>query len=243
MRGRTGGFTLLEAVIAMAVLATIIVSVFAIAAGAGEAYREGVSQAQVEGQDRRIVDLIANELAEARVTQVASDGCVLELQIPVEVGGSFYGAANQLNWGAQGNSGWTVRYSMVSHADPEVLDETSDRADYNGDNLIQDDFERVFLRRSILDALGNEVDGANLTRMALVPYPPDLTTGLRPVLNMDADDAAMLDPPFQRISSSGVPSATGSQVRIALWIQRTRDDGNRFVFGLTTKAFTRNMPE
>ncbi len=236
------GMTLIEVVIAIAVFAVVIVAILGALSEATETFRQGVSSVQVEEQPRRILDLLANELVEARLVQVSADGCLLAVQVPVEVGGTVYTAGNALNWGAEGQVGWSIRYAMVSHPTPQVLDEVADKVDYNGDLLIQDLFERVCLRRSVVNAVGVEVRGGNLSGLVLVPYPPDPVTGLRPLLNMDGDAGGVVDLPFQRVTGGGSPSPTGAQVRITVWVQRTRSDGHHFVSALATRAYLRNNP-
>lgn len=234
-------FSLLEVVIATAVLAVIIIAVLGMLTSSGETFREGMAWNDVEEQSGRILDMVSNELLDGRVQSISADGAVIEVQTPVELNGSAFGSGKQINWGANGQLGSAIRYAFVPLSPPVILDERADKLDHNGDLLIQDTFERVALRRSIVDSLGNEVNGANLTVHSLVPYPPDLVTGLRPVLNLDGDDAGTLDPPFQRVTGSGVASATGSQVRITLVIERIHTDGKRYVRSLSTRAYLRNV--
>lgn len=168
------GLTLVEVTVTLGLLAGLGTAIAATTGSATTVADLSIHQATVEGQLARLLAILRPELRSAGIRQSVGSpaaplqatpgrtGDVLQYQVPVQVGGSFYDFTNRhMNWGA----GKTINGWMELRFVPErLLDEAAfgvGGADLNGNGSRNDTGLRVgrIVRRALAADRVTQVGG------------------------------------------------------------------------------------
>ena len=155
-----GGFTLLEGMVVVAILAGVTLAAFALLfAGTREAETD-IPDAELTSVALTTIDTIARELRSAGNVSVSSDGSSITFQAPVEAGAGGVVSGTAIRWGAKfgliEQAGASITYAFVPNTAPgggeEQLSEAALRVNLNVNTELSPDTSDTYvmggLRRS-----------------------------------------------------------------------------------------------
>lgn len=228
------GFTLIEVLIAAAILSLMLAGVMTVLLVGQDSFNQGTITVYLESEATRILDWLTMDLPECRIESSPTDGnnhTSMTIQIPVEVGGAYWDAAGNIYWGASGNQGWTITYQFSSL---ETLDETVTQKDYNRDGDILDKFERGKMMKIIKDATDVTQESIDMGRNILVVFGD---------WDGDVDSDGVNDPIFLRLNSfNNEDIVNGNRIRINLWLIKEGSKGIYLIVNNRTDRTLLNPP-
>jgi hypothetical protein len=166
-RGRSGGFTLVEALGATVITFTIVAAAIQSAIGAGSGTELIRSSLFVRTDDalRRISDDL--ERADLDPLPGGGDRVAFELPIDADGNGSFYDAHDALEWGAVVNGKAVLgARTAFQFATDSTVDEATLGCDLNGDGDRLDRFDVGHLERVKPDGSVEPLTGATILQPA-----------------------------------------------------------------------------
>ncbi|NOZ21435.1 MAG: prepilin-type N-terminal cleavage/methylation domain-containing protein [Planctomycetes bacterium] len=214
------GFTLIEIIIATAIVAIMMVAVM-------ESFNTGQDICVLESANLAVQSSNTSCLAEmtrmlrqAQIIGISADGMSIRFKVPVDWdadGDVLDDATDELEWGANDQKGWSMEYSFfVAPTEAEKVvppfreaEEGGKGIDINRDGDLADNFERGVIVERFYDA----ADVVQSERQ-LTPY-----YVLTPLGNHggDVNSDGVADPLFQRVDATGQISGTGENIRISFF--------------------------
>lgn len=109
------GFTLIEVAIVLVIASLFIVAAMVFTRATDESYRTTAQSADITFNTRRALETLSNELRHTDLTHLTITTTnplfdLVEVQLPLKV------TAGTVVWGADGTSGWKVRYLVENGA-------------------------------------------------------------------------------------------------------------------------------
>jgi len=246
---RQRGFSLVEIIMVVAILALVMAAIFSLLLTASKNYQRGMALQDMLVLNDRAMTKMKKELIGARVSSTGFSGeggqdlttDYIEFQIPVDLDDgsgqllpvSINGPNVTVNWGAPtrlGNiTGYWIRYQFVTI---ETVSEAAHRIDYNADNDMTDNFLRGRIVRQVFDdEIANA--GRNLIEekvisgdYVFVRDPADGDDGDKAgsdgrMSRLDGRDTDTIDDPlFRVVDSNGEPVESGDRIRIDLFMAK-----------------------
>jgi prepilin-type N-terminal cleavage/methylation domain-containing protein len=245
---RQRGFSLVEIIMVVAILALVMAAIFSLLLTASKNYQRGMALQDMLVLNDRVMTKMKRELISAQVSDTGFSGIggqtgtnsYIEFQIPVDLDDgsgnmlpvTINGPTVTVNWGAptrQGNllDHW-IRYQFVTI---ETVSEAAHRIDYNADQDMTDNFLRGRIVRQVYDdeianprTLVEEKvisgDYVFVRDPADVPDGADAGNDGR-MSRLDGRDTDTHDDPlFRVVDSAGEPNASGDRIRIALFMAK-----------------------
>ncbi len=213
-----GGFTILELVIAGAVLSILLLMVFGIVSSAAGAYHWGMVTVRSQSTASNLIGLISTELVRARLlsVEVGEENCRISFQVPVDWDGDgdLLNSDGELEWGSLGQLGWMC---TLTFEQAKTLRESVDQQDYNRDGDRIDVFALGHLSKKYTDDLG--------AVQSTVDIMPDMIVVRYDHLGGDIDGDGVDDPMFRRVDAAGVDDENGRNIEVAIWILADRGKG------------------
>ncbi len=231
------GLTLIEVVIATAILAAVLLIAFSVLWSTQSAYNEAAIAQDLEARGRTFVDAYKKDLSFARVTTIAADGSSVRYQVPLSSqasGDLDYGYANQgvAIVGAECELAFvpTVLYAEGTTAPPPPAGATSvalGGIDANADGDLSDVIavgtvvKRIWSGAALLDS-------AAVSDQVALGY-----SGGSYAVDVDNDGAAdrlftVLDA-SGNVVAAGMIASSGVKFRMTVWHGALSDLKTRFV--------------
>ncbi|UCB56564.1 MAG: prepilin-type N-terminal cleavage/methylation domain-containing protein [Candidatus Omnitrophota bacterium] len=147
---RRAGLTLVEVMVVIFTFAVVLGAIYGVLTAGRQSWFTNTAEVELQQEVRRAMDWMSRELRRSGSSQVniAPDGS-LTLQVAIN---------DNPDWGAEGNAGWYIKYSL---SNGEVLREVFDGADV----------EQVNLER----ALTNNVSALSFTAVSASEIRIDIT--------------------------------------------------------------------
>ncbi|MBN1808095.1 MAG: prepilin-type N-terminal cleavage/methylation domain-containing protein [Planctomycetes bacterium] len=222
------GFTLLEVLVSMAIMALVVVGIYGAISTASRTYYLNANMTYLENAAGMVQENVMEELAYATPLATDTGGLGVTFWTPVDADGmnGSLDKLGEIEWGYDGDLGYSRRIRFIKE---DLLDEHELKRDINRNNYPYDRFYVGRLVAETLDENGVRVGGRESIgpRVVLVSYP-------YPGGDVDGDGED--DPIFARYSSDGKTlSATGPIFRVKL--VATAEDANKD-FQLTTQSMS-----
>lgn len=154
-RGGRAGFTLLEMMVAIAILSVVMLAVFRTMTHTSDLAAVEAQQNDLEKAGQKMLEEMSAALRSASVISISSDGTRIVFQVPVDLdgNGTVLDGSGNVEFGAQEGgvvTDDTITYRFVQDvvgAQPDMLSEGLLRRDINRDGDLLDRFDRGFLGR------------------------------------------------------------------------------------------------
>ena len=225
------GMTLIEVVLASAVMTIVTGAIFATVIRSQNAYNQGLTQMRVQSESNRLMGEIVELIRESKVVSIADNGCSITLQRPVDHDGD--GDVVSDDWETEYGYTWGDPRTDYLDATLEIVFEVTGTstesglsADLNQDGDQSDVFTSGVLRKRYYD------DSGNLQHERT--FSGDL------VFVGDVDGDSTIDPLFQRVNHGGIVDANGRCVLAMFLIISVAPDGYPHVMDLGTIITPRN---
>jgi len=244
----TAGLTLIEVIIASAILAVVIATSLYVMITGQSAYNIQSLRADCQERGRRFLEEMGRDLSaagpETTNTFTAPDGTYIRFQVPVSVGNTILVTGADplnpsVNFGAYlnnvGSTNYWIEYKFVQE---KRLSEAVDKVDYNEDGVLDRNFYAGRIERSITDASGvRPANSAPAAVAAHVILRDNLYGAIQGPLGLDTSQPCPL---FMRVSGMSqvqypvgtgkyyeipVPSTTGNLILVNIW--HARQDGKK----------------
>jgi len=212
------GFTMLELLIAGAVLAILILMVFGIVSSSAGVHDWGMVTLRSQSTASNLIGMVCTELSRARLlsVEVGEAQCRISFQVPVDWDGDgdLLDSNGELEWGALDQLGWTC---TLTFEQARTVSEVVDNEDYNHDGDRVDVFALGHLSKKYTDPSG--------AVQHTIDIMPDMIVVRYDHLGGDVDGDGVDDPMFRRVDAAGVENVDGSNVEVAIWILANRGRG------------------
>jgi len=250
---RCEGFTLLEAIIVMAILSIMMGGAMYVLLNGQQTFDEGSMTTFMESQATWMIDKMKDDISEGKV--ITSLGgwnyyfpcpnnsySTLILQVPVAVGGNYWDpATGAVYWGADGQQGVASYYYLSLDVWPPVtLTESTDKKDWNQDGDLNDSFYLYNLYVYVFDPITWAFIRWNKVMS-------DIMISTNPWGYGDVDGDGTNDPIFTLLDKDGdiitepddVPS--GNRIRLNFWLGgKLGAKGNPILVNTKTDIFLMN---
>lgn len=240
------GTTLLEIIIAAAILSIVVGITLSVMITGQKVYSHEIIQGDCEERSRRFLELLADDLAGADggSLSIANSHTRIDFKVPVDYdndGDVLAGDGRTIEYGAIDNDGmkrlnYWYRYEFIQEA---TLNESVDKIDYNMDGQLTKTFASGRIERSVLDTGKNVVGKATVVaRSVLLVSAP---------LDGDVNGDGKTDPLFLRISgyAGGLPVenvVNGNQTLVDVWMGRADVDQHPALANGLSAIRMRNVP-
>ena len=205
----SGGFTLFEMMIAVAVLGIAIAGIFSTIQRAGGMYSENSTITYLEATSGDAMEKLMEELSFASPVAIDADGNGMTCWAPIDadgVNGPLDASGNNVEWGYDGHLNYERKLSFVAQ---DILSEAALKQDINGDTDMVDNFQTGALAVETLDASGNRVG-------SLKKISPSIFIVTYPVAGLDSNADTIADPIYLNIGADGEVSEGGPMLKICL---------------------------
>lgn len=238
-RYKIRGFTLVEVIIATALLVIIIAITFNVIITSQRTYSTGATISDLEEKGRLFIDRIKDELSEAKITSITNYHSRIQFQVPVDPDGNgsvINTVTKAIDWGAISplpppNNGHKLNWSYAyEFGATQTLNEATDGIDYNNDGTLNAIFVSGKIYHIVLDNLGVERQRTSighdviLRRSITTPAQVDLgiMSGLPP-----NPPTVLGDPLFIQLDPDGIEVPFSPvMVRVNIWHGKLDTSGN-----------------
>lgn len=127
------GFTLVELMVVGLIFTLISLAIFGVLSVGRQSWCTGSTQVQLQQETRKAMDWMVKGLRESGSTHanITESGSIITFQVPVDQDndGDVLDSSSDVEWGAEGNLGWSIEYSLsneqilrkvFNNADPRV---------------------------------------------------------------------------------------------------------------------------